>query len=61
MQNLNNTIYYIAGYEDASSCRDIVTQPSALSKIEYVESAIKQGGVEVYLFCSAEGNHNCRL
>lgn len=55
---MNNTIYYICCYDNYNNRLNLQTQPSAVSKINYIKSALKEAGYEVFIFSVAEGKNN---
>lgn len=47
-------IHYICHYQDISGKRDLVTQPSGITKINYIKSVLKRNGFYVSVFSVAE-------
>lgn len=52
-------IHYICTYTNNNLNRDLLTFPSAITKIEYIKGALKEASYKVVLFSIAEGQvHN---
>lgn len=47
-------IHYICNYDDYNNNRNLNTQPSAVTKINYIKSALKEIGFKVMVFSTAE-------
>lgn len=47
-------IHYICNYDDYNNNRHLNTQPSAVTKINYIKSVLKEIGLEVVVFSTAE-------
>jgi len=50
-------VHYICYYNVLGSERDILVQPSAVTKINYVKSVLKELGCSVIIYSLAEGSH----
>ena len=50
-------IHYICSFDDYNNSRQLNTQPSGVTKINYIKSALKRAGHDVILFSTAESNN----
>lgn len=56
-----NKIHYICHYHDVSGERNLVTQPSGITKINYIKSSLKIAGFYVSVFSVAEATTTKRV
>lgn len=47
-------VHYICHYNDPFGLRDLVTQPSGTTKINYIKSCLKKAGYYVSIYCVSE-------
>lgn len=51
-------IHYICHYNDETGFRELITQPSGITKINYIKSSLKKAGYYVIIFSVAEATEN---
>lgn len=50
------TLHYLCSYTQSDLGRRIITQPSGVTKIDYIKSALKKAGYTVNILSLSEGD-----